>query len=183
MSLFEDRGFDHVTVDEVAAAAEIAPRTFFHYFPTKEDVVLADYAERLDRLVTVLRDGPTDGSAWRALRAGFATVSADHEHARDDMLRRMRILASAPSVAARSLHIQAEWERAVAEIVGEWLGDASDADPVVPRLLAGAALAAMRASIALWVAGGGRGSLPALVEGCFDLLESGLGGVGIVRPA
>jgi AcrR family transcriptional regulator len=46
LDLFEERGFDGTTIDDIAAAAEIAPRTFFHYFPSKEDVVLADYAIR-----------------------------------------------------------------------------------------------------------------------------------------
>ena len=51
LNLFEADGFCNATVDDIASAADIAPRTFFSYFPTKEDVVLADYAGRLERII------------------------------------------------------------------------------------------------------------------------------------
>jgi len=176
LDLFEERGFDGATVDAVAAAADIAPRTFFHYFPSKEDVVLADYAGRLERLVVTLRKGPADESPWRALRAAFVAVSADYESERAQMLRRFRIITTTPSVGARSLQLQADWETTVAGIVGGWLGTGPELQ-IVPRLLAGAALSAMRASMAQWLAGGGKASLPDLMAGCFDLLDAGLGEV------
>ncbi|WKZ82338.1 MAG: TetR family transcriptional regulator [Acidimicrobiia bacterium] len=184
LDLFEKQGFDGTTVEDVAAAAEIAPRTFFHYFPSKEDVVLADYAARLDRLVAELEGGPADASAWRALRAAFVAVSADYESERAQMLRRFQIITTAPSVGARSLQLQADWETTVAGIVAGWLG--TDPDRLIaPRLLAGAALSAMRASMALWLAGGGKESLPELMARCFDLLDTGLGEIndhGTARP-
>lgn len=177
LDLFEQRGFDGTTVDDVAAAADIAPRTFFHYFASKEDVVLADYAARLGRLVAELEDGPADASPWRSLRAAFVAVSADYESERAQMLRRFRIITTVPSVGARSLKLQADWEAAVAGMVAGWLG--TDPDPqMVPRLFAGAALSAMRASMALWLAGGGQASLPDLMAKCFDLLDAGLGEIG-----
>jgi TetR/AcrR family transcriptional regulator, regulator of mycofactocin system len=178
LDLFEEHGFDGATVDDVAAAADIAPRTFFHYFPSKEDVVLADYAGRLEQLVATLREGPADESPWRALRAAFVAVSADYESQRSQMLRRFRIISTAPSVGARSLQLQADWETTVAGIVAGWLGTDSELQ-IVPRLLAGAALSAMRASMALWLAGGGKASPPELMAKCFDLFDAGLGEVGV----
>lgn len=177
LRLFEERGFEGSTIDDIAAAAEIAPRTFFHYFPSKEDVVLSDYAARLDRIVAALGGTPARESPWQGLRAAFLTVAADYEDERDQLLRRFRIISENPSVAARSLQLQAAWEDAVAEAVAGWL-DVDVRQTIEPRLLAGAALAAMRASLALWLADEGRTRLPDQVDSCFALLGSGLGEVG-----
>ena len=61
---FEANGFDATTIDDIAAAADIAPRTFFAYFPTKEDVVLADYADRLERTTNELARRPPAEPPW-----------------------------------------------------------------------------------------------------------------------
>lgn len=177
LGLFEERGFEGTTIDDIAAAAEIAPRTFFHYFPAKEDVVLSDYATRLDRIVAVLSTTPGGESPWRGLRAAFLSVAADYEAEREQLLRRFRIISETPSVAARALQLQAAWEEAVAEVVAGWL-DVDVRQTIEPRLLAGAALAAMRASLARWLTDDGDSRLPDHVDSCFILLESGLGEVG-----
>lgn len=177
LDLFEQRGFEGTTIDDIAAAAEIAPRTFFHYFPSKEDVVLADYSTRLDRIVAALNRAPGGEPPWLGLQAAFLSVAADYETERDRLLRRFRIISENPSVAARSLQLQAAWEDAVASAVAGWLG-VEVRQTLEPHLLAGAALAAMRASLARWLIDDGRSRLPDHVRSCFALLGSGLGGVG-----
>lgn len=139
------QGFDGTTIDEIAAAADISPRTFFHYFPSKEDVLLADYATRLHKIVAALKTGPSGLAPWHALRGAFLTVAADYESEREQLLRRFRIIQSTPSVAARNLLLQASWEDAVTDAVSEWLNVDSSTD-IRPRLVAGAALSAMRLS-------------------------------------
>ena len=180
LDLFEQGGFDGTTIDEIAAGAEIAPRTFFHYFPSKEDVVLADYATRLDRILAALKAGPSDQPPWLALRAAFLIVAADYEAERDHLLRRFRIIQATPSVAARNLQLQAGWEDAVTSTVAAWFPSDSATD-IRPRLIAGAALTAMRASLQRWLMDGGQSRLPDHVAYCFDLMETGLGEVGSDR--
>lgn len=174
LDLFEARGFDGTTIDDIAAAADISPRTFFHYFPSKEDVVLADYALRLNRIVAALQDRPPDESPWQGLRGAFLGVGADYETERHQLLRRFRIIQSTPSVAARNLQLQMSWEDAVTAAVTDWL-DADAIEDIRPRLLASTALAAMRVSLGRWLADGGKSRLPDHIELCFDLLETGLG--------
>lgn len=178
LDLFEKNGFDGTTIDEIAASAEIAPRTFFHYFPSKEDVVLADYAARLDRIIAALKAGSSDPAPWLALRAAFLVVAADYEAEREHLLRRFRIIQATPSVAARNLQLQAGWEDAVTSTVSAWFKSDSATD-IRPRLIAGAALTAMRASLQRWLMDGGRSRLPDQVAYCFDLMEAGLGEVGL----
>jgi AcrR family transcriptional regulator len=179
LDLFDAHGFEGTTIDDIAAAADIAPRTFFHYFPSKEDVVLADYTIRLEQIVAALKASPTDQPPWPALRDAFLTVAADYETEREQLLRRFRIIQATPSVAARNLLLQASWEDAVTDAVSDWLGLDATRD-IRPRLMAGAALAAMRASLRLWLTDDGHSRLPDHLAYCFDLMEAGLGDVG--RP-
>jgi AcrR family transcriptional regulator len=172
VDLFERDGFEATTVEQIATAADIAPRTFFSYFETKDDVVLADYAERLDRILGELRRRPPDEAAWTALRASFAVVASDYAAEEDRIARRFAIVATTPSVLARSLQLQLGWERALAAELATRDGAAAD-DPD-PGLLAAAALAAMRSSLQHWLVGGRRDALPSLVQRAFDRLGSGL---------
>ena len=174
LELFENRGFGATTIDEIAAAADIAPRTFFHYYPTKEDVVTADYTSRLQQIVTALESGPKDRPPWAALRSAFMNAAANYEAERDHLLRSFRIIQGNPSVAAHNLPAQAQGDDAVADAVVEWL-DVDGAVDIRPRLVAGVALAALRASLRLWLAGDGTSRLPDHLADAFDLLEDGLG--------
>ena len=139
ISLFEAHGFDGTTIEDIAAAADIAPRTFFSYFPTKEDVVLADYASRLDRIIDVLGARPPSEPPWAALQASFVTVAADYEDRRDDLVRRFAIMAAHPPVYARSLQLQSGWEDALTDLLIDRAGP--NVGQLESRLLASAALA------------------------------------------
>lgn len=172
VELFERDGFEATTVEQIAAAADIAPRTFFSYFETKDDVVLADYAERLDRILGELGRRPLDVPAWTALRASFAVVASDYAAEEDRIARRFAIMATTPSVLARSLQLQLGWERALAAALAT-RADAGADDPD-PGLLAAAALAAMRSSLQHWLGGGRADALPTLVQVAFDRLGRGL---------
>jgi AcrR family transcriptional regulator len=175
LDLFNRQGFDATTTEQIAAAADIAPRTFFSYFPTKEDVVLADYAQRLERIVGELAGRPGSEEPWDALRASLLVVAADYEAEREQLMVRFRIMAENPSVFARSLALQAGWEDALVTTMADRLG--SEPGDLTPRLMAAAALAAMRSSIRHWLVTGHAEPLPSLVTRCFDRLGSGFAGV------
>ncbi len=98
LDLFERDGFGATTVEAIAASADIAPRTFFHYFPTKEDVVLADYEDRLERVTKTLEEQPPEMPPWQALAAAFRAVADDYERTRAEIVRRFRIMAATGSV-------------------------------------------------------------------------------------
>lgn len=136
-------------IDDIAANADIAPRTFFYYFPTKEDVVLADYANRLERLTAELAQQPDTDAPWKALRAAFAIVAGDYVAKRDELVRRLEIMASNLSVDARSLQLQARWEDALADVLARRAQ--KDSDDLTSRLMASAALACMRAALRHWL--------------------------------
>src|SRR3984957_14510442 len=69
LRLFREQGYQATTVEQIAAAAEVSPSTFFRYFPTKEDVVLQDDMDL--RLVESLARQPPDRSPIAAVRAAL----------------------------------------------------------------------------------------------------------------
>ena len=68
-ALFAEHGFEDVTVDQVAAAAEVAKKTVFNYFPTKEDLVFDRAEQRELDIVALVRDRPAGTSVLAAFRA------------------------------------------------------------------------------------------------------------------
>ena len=171
--LFARDGFEAVTIGAVASEAGIAPRTFFHYFPTKEDVALADFARRLASLVKEVDNRAHDEEPWAALRAGFVAVAADYEQQQHQLVQQFQVMVGAPSVQARSLQLQAECEDALATSLATRRDSDRDQD-LSSRLLAASALGAMRSSLRHWLLSAHPVPLPAILQSCFDQLETGL---------
>lgn len=73
--LFSERGYDHVTVADICAAADIGRRTFFHYFPGKEDLLSSPVRDMTARLTALLDQSPPTVGDGRALRAAFADLA------------------------------------------------------------------------------------------------------------
>jgi AcrR family transcriptional regulator len=107
MRLFAERGFDETTVADVAAAAEVAPRTVSMYFATKRDVALASTDLAAERLADALRDKPAGASVidtfLSRLRAETEVVSEEEWRLRAIMLEANPLLATAGTEATQAL--------------------------------------------------------------------------------
>ena len=172
--LFGERGFDNVTVDDIAAEADVSRRTFFRYFASKEDVLLADHFVQLARLREAMADRPEDEPIVTALRNALLSLTSDFEERKEKVILRGRLMRDTPSLQARSLVHQKLWEDAMQEMVAARLG----VDPVLdlrPGVVAAAALAAMRVAFTVWLTAGCKGDLIALTTEALDLLDGGLG--------
>jgi len=138
--LFAERGFDGTTIADIADAADIAPRTFFSYFPSKDDVVFHDFEETQATIASWLRDREPGTNAIDALRAGIASAVDELEHARPREKRlRARLVRENQSLAAHSEHLKSRLGDLLAEAVAEDLGDAPG--DLRPRLVAAAFVA------------------------------------------
>ena len=173
LSLFNERGFDAVTIDDIASAADVSRRTFFRYFASKEDVILSDHPRRLDELQAALDRRPAEEPALTALRHAIMSLVSTYEEAREHMLRRFRLMITTPALEARSLCLQRNWETAVTEMLAARMG-VDPAKDLRPGVVAATTMAAMRVATANWLAGGGQGDLPVIVAEALDLLDGGL---------
>jgi AcrR family transcriptional regulator len=139
--LFAERGFQATTVADIAEAAEVAPRTFFAYFPAKEDVLFASYGETFDAAAVRLRGRPPGESTFDALR-DWVAGALDLEPDENDALRH-RLSCEHESIASHERHLMARFEALIAESVAADLGDAPT--DLRPRMIAAAAIAALMA--------------------------------------
>jgi AcrR family transcriptional regulator len=172
--LFGERGFDNVTVDDIAAEADVSRRTFFRYFASKEDVLLADHFVQLARLREAMAARPPDEPIVTALRNAVLSLTSDFEERKEKVIIRARLMRDTPSLQARSLVHQKLWEDAMQEMVADRLGVAPVKD-LRPGGVAAAALAAMRVAVTLWLTAGCDGDVIALTTEALDLLDGGLG--------
>ena len=130
--LFAERGYDAVTVAEVAAAADVSEKTVFNHFATKEDLAFAGREERLDRLVTAIAQRPPGTSVLDVFRAA-TTAMIEELVAADD--------GGLPAVIGSSRALQERlamgWEEEAAALTAA-IAEASGAPEgdVVPAVLA-----------------------------------------------
>jgi AcrR family transcriptional regulator len=173
IGLFAERGFDNVTVDDIVAAAGTSPRTFFRYFPTKDEVVL-DYERRLQqRLLVALQERPPGESAVEALRQAYIVTSHVEPADRQRVLQLGRILAAAPALRARANGERIGDDLSVVQHVADCLGvKANDARA---RVVVAAMGAVAAAEFRAWVDDGGKGDPAKRISSALALLESGLG--------
>jgi AcrR family transcriptional regulator len=180
LELFAARGFEAVTIDEIAEAAGISRRTFFRYFGSKEELLLRDVRRRVGGFVEALRERPRDEPVLVSLRAAAMTMVAGYQADRDAWIELMRIIAEAPAILARNLGEPMALMDAVVNIVGERL----DADPVTdlrPGVIAMTIMDACNLAMRLWLLNPGADFTP-IAERALDLVEPGLEAVVAAAP-
>lgn len=176
LRLFTERGFDEVTVDDIAEAAGVSRRTFFRYFESKEDAVLPYEEERIDELREALARRPAHEPVLATIRRVTTAIGADlgpQGPARREALARMRIVTENPSVLARSLELQSRMAQELSALVAEHLGVDADTS-LEAQVVAGAAIAAVRAAAQVWWASDGRRDFAELLSEAYDLLTTGV---------
>jgi AcrR family transcriptional regulator len=112
LDLFAERGFEHTTVEDVAARAGVSARTAFRYFPGKADLVFGDADADLDALRAELAAQDLSLPAFDATRAALARFSTRMDTPLT--AERSRVVAANPTLLARSLEIRDRWAAAVA---------------------------------------------------------------------
>ncbi|WP_156761585.1 mycofactocin system transcriptional regulator [Microbacterium karelineae] len=123
LELMLERGFEAVTVDDIAAAAGIGRRTFFRYFRSKSDVPWGDFDALLRRMRERFAEIPDDVPLAGALRETVVAFNDFPAETLPDHRRRMRLLLETPTLVAYSALQYAEWRQTIAEFVAARRGE------------------------------------------------------------
>jgi AcrR family transcriptional regulator len=160
MRLFTERGYEATTVADVAAAAEVSSMTVFRYFPTKEDLVLADEYDPV--IADRIRARPAGEPLMHRIGAALVESTADHGPAdRAMLLARLRLGLTVPALRARMWDGQYQTQHYIVEALR---GEARDPDQEFELWVAtGACIAAATAAIVRWAEQGGREDLAELM--------------------
>jgi AcrR family transcriptional regulator len=147
--LFAERGFEHVTVTEIADEAEVSPATVFNYFPTKEDLFYSRLEAFEDELLNAIRDRAAGESVIDAF-AGFllgqgGVLTMDAPEADEQLRTITRIITESPALLARERQVFDRYAQTLAALLAEETG--AKPDDSVPRVVANALLGLHRALI------------------------------------
>lgn len=179
LDLFAERGFSHVTVEDIAAAADVAPRTFFNYFPSKEAVLFGADPGRVEELRSRLVHDQPGRSALDVLAAVLAdqmrSIVVEVAELGGDPLRwvnQMRSAHADPQLRAAQAAHMAQTEAQVAAALAERLGTDPEHDPY-PLALASAAMGVLRAILLFWARSAGAVRIEELTDAAYQALADG----------
>ncbi len=151
MALFLERGFEATTLDDIAAAAEISRRSFFHYFASKEDVVFAWHEETTAALIAAVEARPAKESMLTAAENAISAMVRQLEPG--EAIAMARLKRDNPALQARDQVKYEKLERALAVALEKRAGKP---EKLQARLVAMIATGAMRIGGELWAAEGAR---------------------------
>jgi AcrR family transcriptional regulator len=173
IEIFEAKGFDETTVEEIAQAAGVSRASFFRYFSSKDDLLAQNVIKYGDALTAAIKASPPSSTPLEIMRKTVLAVAketANSPHARQVIDISLR------SAAARQAHMSrmVEVESKVATAFAERVGSLSK-DEIEPRLLAIMTLSAMNVAVMSWHRGDSQ-ELSAAVEQVFSSLTRIVGG-------
>ncbi len=169
---FREKGFEATTIDELCAAVPVSRRTFFRYFASKEALVFPHREERLKRFLGFLLAAPANEGPFDVLRRATNVLAAEYNANRDHAIAQQQLIDTSPALQAMEREIDRDWEVAIAKVFVERSGPGPGAE-LRARVLAGATLGVIRATMRHWYAGEGREDLEKLGMEALDCLERG----------
>lgn len=178
LRLCVQRGWENVMVDDIAAAANVSPRTFRNYFSTKAEAVAAGHLERLLRIADELRARPASEPLWTAIAnsvaAQFEPPSQKSEMLADAnrWLERIRFVVTEPAIQGEVLKASAAAQVELAEAIAE-RSRARRATDLYPQVVAAVVTAVIGTVMDRWLRDGPSGPMLPLLRKAFELAAAG----------
>jgi AcrR family transcriptional regulator len=170
-----ERGPEHLTVEEISAVAGVSPRTFFNYFPGKEQAIIGDdlFAAEPGQITAIMSDA---SSVLDGMKAIALAVAADAVTRREQVLLRWQVITRYPALITRLFARLDEFHAIVAAAVAARVG--MTAGDAYPQLMAAMTTTGIRVAVQRWTAGQGDEPLEGHVAEVFGLLTSELTAAG-----
>lgn len=166
LALVEERGLTGVTIEDITDQADVAPRTFFNYFSSKEDAVIGRDPGRVDELVSALDARPPGEAPFASIREVLIENYVASATQPDRLLRRIRVIKAEPQLLSRLAAQFEQLEQGLITAMAERTG--ADAVDLQPSLLVLSALATCRAALMHWCEQGGEGPLELTLRDAFE---------------
>ncbi len=171
LQLFSERGFDEVTVDDVAAAAGISRRTLFRYYDSKNDLVWGEFEDQLQHMRDLLCARPATEATMESLRVVIVDFNTVPAEASDAHRRRMALILETPALQAHSALRYRQWRDVVVAFVSERTG--TDPTSLTPQLTGHVLLGAAVTAYEQWLSQPGT-ELPELIDAAVRAVSAGV---------
>lgn len=170
LRLFQQKGYEQTSIQDIADAVTMSSRTFFRYYASKEEVLSGPIrSTQLDGIRYMLEAEPP-ASAHAALQSVFGYLASQYEKQRPGLVLRYRIAGQTPSIASLFLYTLMEAEPALCDALCSRLETGADRDEV--RFLVAVYMAALRVSIEEWLEQGDEADLVYVLHRHMDRLSS-----------
>ena len=172
LKLFREQSFDAVTLEMICRESAISKRSFFRYFRDKEALIFPHREERLAIFRHFLLDHQQSQSPFDTLRLATQVFGAQHNDNREHLLAQQDVIQSSPALLAREKEIDRDWEHEIAIAFSARAGN-EPKDDLWARVIAGAIMGVVRATVNYWFEHDGAGDLAELGLSALDRVERG----------
>lgn len=180
MELFATKGYEATTVDEIAAAAGVARRTFFRHFRSKEEAIFPDHDDTLVRAEAVLNAAPAHEHPLDTVCRGIKEVMKMYAARPEISVARYKLTREVPTLREAEIASVARYERLFTRyLLGHFDEHAHDDDanddPLLAEVAASAVVTAHNHVLRRWLRAGGQGDVEAQLDHAFAIVRKTFG--------
>ncbi|QIB42686.1 TetR family transcriptional regulator [Streptomyces aureoverticillatus] len=179
MELFASKGYEATTVDEIAAAAGVARRTFFRHFRSKEEAIFPDHDDTLIRAEAVLNAAPAHEHPLDTVCRGIKEVMKMYAASPAVSVERYRLTREVPTLREREIASVARYERLFTRyLLGHFDEHAhhhGNDDPLLAEVAASAVVTAHNHVLRRWLRAGGQGDVEGQLDHAFGIVRRTFG--------
>jgi AcrR family transcriptional regulator len=151
-ALFDERGYEQTTVDDITERAGLGRTTFFRHYRSKDDVIFPDHDRMLEQVAERLRTS-SHATALAAVSDAVRLVLVHYIDEGDLARRRYKLTSKVPALRDREIASVARYQRLFREFIADWMADDAEPAPLRAELMAAAVVAAHNHVLRRWLRG------------------------------